>query len=245
MLSTTAWRSACCWRSFSGALPTFGRCCECCGLRGLLPLLPMRARLPASSVSGRCWRSCSRRRASRSGSCHGQASASARCTAASSRARPRSRKRRRARRARRSTRSCSPTTCAGTFRRTATTRRAPTRCSAFVEQVDVVISVHGFGGLRDADDRWTTSLLGGTNRDLAAELAGALSAALPGYRWIADLDVIPRHLRGMHPGESGEPRRRAAACSSSCRRAVRRPGRRPRRADQCACSNGNRCDTSL
>jgi phage replication-related protein YjqB (UPF0714/DUF867 family) len=71
--------------------------------------------------------------------------------------------------------------------------------SAFVEQVDLVISVHGFGGLRGADDRWTTSLLGGTNRDLAADLAGALSAALPGYRWIADLDVIPRHLRGMHP----------------------------------------------
>jgi phage replication-related protein YjqB (UPF0714/DUF867 family) len=69
----------------------------------------------------------------------------------------------------------------------------------FVERVDVVISVHGFGGLRDADDRWTTALLGGTNRALAGELAEALSGALPGYRWITDLGVIPRHLRGMHP----------------------------------------------
>ena len=70
---------------------------------------------------------------------------------------------------------------------------------SFVDHVDVVISVHGFGGLRDADDRWTTALLGGTNRALAAELAAALTDALPGYRWIADLGVIPRHLRGMHP----------------------------------------------
>lgn len=69
----------------------------------------------------------------------------------------------------------------------------------FVAKVDVVISVHGFGGLRGTDDRWTTSLLGGTNRELAHDLAAALATALPQYRWIADLDVIPRHLRGMHP----------------------------------------------
>jgi phage replication-related protein YjqB (UPF0714/DUF867 family) len=71
---------------------------------------------------------------------------------------------------------------------------------AFVDHVDVVISVHGFGGLRDADDRWTTALLGGTNRGLADELAAALATALPGYRWITDLGVIPPHLRGLHPG---------------------------------------------
>ena len=41
---------------------------------------------------------------------------------------------------------------------------------AFLAGIDVVISVHGFGGVRDADDRWTTALLGGTNRELAAEL---------------------------------------------------------------------------
>jgi phage replication-related protein YjqB (UPF0714/DUF867 family) len=69
----------------------------------------------------------------------------------------------------------------------------------FVDHVDVVISVHGFGGLRGADDRWTTALLGGTNRTLARELGAALTDALPGYRWITDLDIIPPNLRGMHP----------------------------------------------
>ena len=71
--------------------------------------------------------------------------------------------------------------------------------AAFLEAVDVIVSVHGFGGLRGADDRWTTALLGGTNRALAAQLARTLSGRLPGYRWIADIDVIPRHLRGVHP----------------------------------------------
>jgi phage replication-related protein YjqB (UPF0714/DUF867 family) len=70
---------------------------------------------------------------------------------------------------------------------------------AFLAGIDIVISVHGFGGVRDADDRWTTALLGGTNRELASELAGALTRALPQYRWIADLDAMPRHLRGLHP----------------------------------------------
>jgi phage replication-related protein YjqB (UPF0714/DUF867 family) len=70
---------------------------------------------------------------------------------------------------------------------------------AFLASIDLVISVHGFGGVRDADDRWTTALLGGTNRELAAELGAALTCSLPQYRWIADLDVIPKHLRGLHP----------------------------------------------
>ena len=70
---------------------------------------------------------------------------------------------------------------------------------AFVAHVDAMISVHGFGGIREADDRWTTALLGGTNRALAADLAVRLTRALPGYRWVADLDGIPSHLRGLHP----------------------------------------------
>src|SRR3954467_7907059 len=68
----------------------------------------------------------------------------------------------------------------------------------FLDHVDVVVSVHGFGGVRDADDRWTTALLGGRNRELAHELERALSAALPAYRWIDDFDAMPRHLRGLH-----------------------------------------------
>lgn len=70
---------------------------------------------------------------------------------------------------------------------------------AFLEHVDVVVSVHGFGGLRGDDDRWITSLLGGSNRVLAARLAALLRDVLPGYRWIDDLERIPAHLRGMHP----------------------------------------------
>jgi phage replication-related protein YjqB (UPF0714/DUF867 family) len=81
-------------------------------------------------------------------------------------------------------------------------RYDPARSEAlaeFVASVDVVISVHGFGGVRGADDRWTTALVGGGNRGLAHALAASLTAALPGYRWIDDVDLIPSHLRGLHP----------------------------------------------
>jgi len=81
-------------------------------------------------------------------------------------------------------------------------RYAPAQSSAlseFLAHVDVIISVHGFGGVREADDRWTTALLGGSNRSLARVMGSALGAALPGYRWIGDLDAIPSHLRGVHP----------------------------------------------
>jgi phage replication-related protein YjqB (UPF0714/DUF867 family) len=71
--------------------------------------------------------------------------------------------------------------------------------NAFLDYVDCVVSVHGFGGLRGSDDRWITGLLGGSNRDLASRLAELLRDALPGYHWIDDLDVIPAHLRGVHP----------------------------------------------
>ena len=70
---------------------------------------------------------------------------------------------------------------------------------AFLEHVERVVSVHGFGGLRGDDDRWITGLLGGSNRELAAEVALLLREALPHYKWIDDLDRIPRELRGLHP----------------------------------------------
>lgn len=68
----------------------------------------------------------------------------------------------------------------------------------FLGHVDVVVSIHGFGGLRGHDDRWITALLGGSNRGLAADVAQTLRAALPHYRWLDDLDAIPPHLRGVH-----------------------------------------------
>lgn len=70
---------------------------------------------------------------------------------------------------------------------------------SFLEHVDVIVSVHGFGGLRGDDNRWITGLLGGSNRALATRLGDALREALPGYVWLDDLDRIPSHLRGIHP----------------------------------------------
>jgi phage replication-related protein YjqB (UPF0714/DUF867 family) len=66
--------------------------------------------------------------------------------------------------------------------------------AAYLAHVDVSVAVHGFG----RHGMWTTLLLGGRNRDLAAHLAGHLRAALPGYTVVDDLDDVPRELRGVH-----------------------------------------------
>jgi phage replication-related protein YjqB (UPF0714/DUF867 family) len=71
--------------------------------------------------------------------------------------------------------------------------------AAFCAHVDVAVSLHGYGGLRDAATRWTTVLLGGSNRETAGALAAALRAALPEYDWIDDLERIPSEYRGLHP----------------------------------------------
>ena len=65
----------------------------------------------------------------------------------------------------------------------------------FLDHVDVVITVHGYGrrGL------FTTVLLGGSNRQLAAHVAPCLRAALPAYLVEDDMESIPRELRGLHP----------------------------------------------
>lgn len=65
--------------------------------------------------------------------------------------------------------------------------------AAFLDHVDTVISLHGYGRI----GRSTQLLAGGGNRDLAAHLAGHLR--VPGHRVVTDLDVIPRELRGLHP----------------------------------------------
>ena len=65
----------------------------------------------------------------------------------------------------------------------------------FLNHVDVVVTIHGFGrrGL------FTSLLLGGTNRDLAAHLADTLRPRLPAYQLIDDVEEIPQNLRGLHP----------------------------------------------
>lgn len=65
----------------------------------------------------------------------------------------------------------------------------------YLEHVEVVITVHGYGrrGL------FTTMLLGGGNRELAAHIAPYLRNALPAYLVEDDIERIPKELRGLHP----------------------------------------------
>jgi phage replication-related protein YjqB (UPF0714/DUF867 family) len=67
--------------------------------------------------------------------------------------------------------------------------------AAFLDHVHVVVTVHGYG----RDGMFTSLLLGGSNRTLAATMRTQLGAALPDYELIDDLDAIPRELRGLHP----------------------------------------------
>ena len=69
------------------------------------------------------------------------------------------------------------------------------RLDAFVNHVSVAIAVHGYG----RPDRWTTILVGGSNRSLATILGERLRAALPHYAAQDVLDDIPAALRGLHP----------------------------------------------
>ncbi|MDR1998416.1 MAG: poly-gamma-glutamate hydrolase family protein, partial [Frankiaceae bacterium] len=66
----------------------------------------------------------------------------------------------------------------------------------FIDHVEVVIAVHGYG----RRGQFFTLLAGGSNRALAAHLAGCLAPRLPDYRVEHDLARIPRELRGLHPG---------------------------------------------
>jgi phage replication-related protein YjqB (UPF0714/DUF867 family)/gamma-glutamylcyclotransferase (GGCT)/AIG2-like uncharacterized protein YtfP len=65
--------------------------------------------------------------------------------------------------------------------------------AAFLDHVDVVVSLHGYGRV----GRTMQLLAGGANRELAAHLAEHVS--VPGYEVVTDLDDIPRELRGLHP----------------------------------------------
>lgn len=63
----------------------------------------------------------------------------------------------------------------------------------FLRHCDVVLSIHGFGRA----GMWTSLLLGGRERALAATLAVELRAALPAYEVVDDLAAIPPALRGL------------------------------------------------
>jgi len=70
------------------------------------------------------------------------------------------------------------------------------KLSAFLDHVDVAVAIHGYGRV----GMWTTLLLGGRNRLLAAELAAALRTHLGEDFTVLDhLPDIPDGLRGQHP----------------------------------------------
>lgn len=66
---------------------------------------------------------------------------------------------------------------------------------SFLDHVEVAVALHGYG--RKA--MWDQILLGGSNRALAAVLAGRLRTALPDFSVVDDLALIPRPLQGLHP----------------------------------------------
>jgi phage replication-related protein YjqB (UPF0714/DUF867 family) len=66
--------------------------------------------------------------------------------------------------------------------------------AGFLDHVDTVITVHGFG----RRSLLTSILLGGRNRELARHVGGHLRAHLPAYDIVDDLERIPAELRGVH-----------------------------------------------
>jgi phage replication-related protein YjqB (UPF0714/DUF867 family) len=67
--------------------------------------------------------------------------------------------------------------------------------ATFVEHVDIVITVHGYGrrGL------FGSLLLGGANRTFAEHVGDSLRRTLPAYDIRTEIDTIPEPLRGLHP----------------------------------------------
>lgn len=74
------------------------------------------------------------------------------------------------------------------------TPAASPKLARFLDHVDVAVALHGYGRM----GMWTSLLLGGSNRGLAAHVGGALAAALPDHEVVTDLDAIPSELRGLH-----------------------------------------------
>ncbi len=71
-------------------------------------------------------------------------------------------------------------------------RHSP-RLRRFLEGIDIAFSIHGYGREEWGD----TVLVGGSNRRVAASLAGALRRR--GVAAVDDTDQIPAALRGVHP----------------------------------------------
>lgn len=73
-------------------------------------------------------------------------------------------------------------------------RRVP-RLAAFLEHVEVVVSVHGYFRPEQPD----AILVGGARRDLARDLTARLRAVVAEMPVVDDLRAIPRSMRGVDP----------------------------------------------
>lgn len=67
--------------------------------------------------------------------------------------------------------------------------------TAFFGHVRIVVTIHGYG----RQGMFSSVLLGGRNRTLAAHIAGTVAPRLAAYDFVTDLDRIPEPLRGLHP----------------------------------------------
>lgn len=65
---------------------------------------------------------------------------------------------------------------------------------AFLDHVEIVVTVHGFG----RRGMFGSMLLGGQNREFAEHVGVAIRSELPAYDVLTDLDAIPKQLRGLH-----------------------------------------------
>jgi phage replication-related protein YjqB (UPF0714/DUF867 family) len=74
------------------------------------------------------------------------------------------------------------------------TPTASARLREYLEHVDIVVTIHGFG----RRGFFSTLLLGGQNRALAEHVGGHLRGRLPAYEIATDLEGIPSELRGLH-----------------------------------------------
>jgi phage replication-related protein YjqB (UPF0714/DUF867 family) len=67
--------------------------------------------------------------------------------------------------------------------------------SDFIDHVDIVIAIHGYG----REDRFWDVLLGGRNRELASHVGDHLRSGIDErFGVVDDLDAIPAELRGQH-----------------------------------------------
>ncbi|MGA9277065.1 poly-gamma-glutamate hydrolase family protein [Ilumatobacter sp.] len=80
------------------------------------------------------------------------------------------------------------------FPSTTVDRASSAALGRFLDHVEIVITVHGFG----RRGMFGSLLLGGQNREFATHVGSTLRTHLPAYEIITDVDAIPSQLRGMH-----------------------------------------------